>query len=240
MKKVFYLLLIGAAVGLLLLPTLRREHKHIRIVEFVYSRTMEFKRTKDANRMTRLREVSLRSLRSLFDDWKFGSLTGEVPLFISVRRKFLAMPNVLGKITEECADDFLRATRFEIVDARANELPVKCRLIVDTGVYDAAEALAKTYVECIGRFIQDENENWAFKANLEKINALQRLEDEQASMRKRLKSTRQGDPENQRIRKEIAANEARIDTAKLEMQETIRKYREIWDCSLVFLDHVAR
>lgn len=234
MKRHAVALLIGVTIVLSLLMLIREDGTHACVVDFEYSRTMEFKRTQDRERHSRLREMSLRSLRALFEDWKFGSLAGEIPLYKMVRREFLALPGVEGRFSVERVDEILRATRFEIVDAQKGGLPIKGRIIVDTGADDVAESLARIYVRCVGKFVEEENESWAFKANLDKVNALQRLEDERDSLQMKLCAVRQDDPDNHRIKKLIAANQEAVRMAKEELNAAMKAYREEWDASFVF------
>lgn len=234
MKKIVYILVGVAAICLLLLTATRKERAHVKIVEFEYSRTMEFKRAQGQDAMMRLREKSLRSLRSLLEDWKYGSTSGEVPLYKKVKREFMSLSGIRGMIPDERVDEFLRATRFEIVDTRATEMPIKGRIIVNTGKYDVAADLAKSYVECLYGCIEEENASWAMKATMDKGLVVQELESKQAIRQKELSSPQLTEVERQKVKKLIANNGVIIDKAKAELEKARSAYRETWDSMIEF------
>lgn len=235
-KKIFFLLGIGLFIMVMSLTILRQDEAHVSVVEFEYARTMEFKNAITVEQKSRLREISVRSLKSLFEDWKYGSVTGEVPLYKRVKHEFQKEYAKRGEMTDGAVDRFLRLTRFEIVDAPTSEMPIRGRIVVDTGPYEEANNLAKVYIGCIKEYIEEENENWALKATMDRGLVVQRLEREVSSLKQQLSSRQLNESELDNLRALIASNELAVCRAKVELAEAKRKYHETYDGLMVFVD----
>lgn len=234
-KTVFCLLGIGFLLACVLLVTLRQGESHVCVLEFKYARTMEFKQATTKEQKLRLREVSLRSLKTLFEDWKYGSNSGEVPLYKRVCKEFLDEAAKRNEMSEETVSEFLRATRFEIADAPAGEMPIKGRIVVDTGWCDVAEKLAGVYADCIEKSIGEENDNWALKATMDRGLVVQNLERELIAQRKRLASRQLKESELNCLTALVASNEVAVSNAKADLATERRKYRETYDAFIVFV-----
>lgn len=233
-RNIWWCGIVALISSVALLLVVQRDNTHVCTVGFEYSRTREFNNARSASEISRLREASLRSLRALFEDWKFGSTTGEVPLYKRVWGDFSALPTVAGVIPEDQVEEFLRATRFEVSGNCTNPALVAGRIIVTTGDYDVAGELAGVYVGQVRKFIEEENENWAWKATMDKRIAVQKLEQKLAEQRKRLSLGTFDSLEQADLRSAIASNELAVCKAKADCDAATRKYRETWDSLIIF------
>ena len=215
---------------------MRQAGPHVVVVEFAYARTMEFTKASTAEQKSKLREVSARSLEALFEDWKYGSTSCAVPLYKRVKQEFLRGLARGSGMSEEIVDGFLRSTRFMIVDAPASEMPIRGRIVVDTGSYDEAQSLAKVYIDCIDRYIKAENENWAVKATMDRGLVVQNLECEVRSQKQRLSLKQRDGSELNGLKMSIASNEVAVCRAKAELAEAKRKYHATHDMLMIFVD----
>jgi len=234
MKKILVVFGIGMAIAGMLVAVLRYDRVHVCTVEFEYSRTMEYRNVRSGAERMRLHEVSLRSLKMLFDDWSFGATAGAVPLWKRVREDFLASPTIAERISDKRVDEYLRMTRFDLSDSGKSEIPIKGKLTVNTGNQDVAEELARAYVRCIGRFIDESNAEWALKATMDKGLVVQKLEHELDSNGKKLASQQLNNADRKMLMTLIESNQKALAEARAVWETTIRAYREVWDSAILF------
>ena len=230
---------IACLIGLttvIVVALVLRQKEYVKVVQFMYSRTQEYKAVQDHDARCRFHDKSVCALRSLFDDWKFGSVVGSRPFYMVVRARFLASPEVAShSLSGSKADELIKSVRFEVGNCPPDEIPVPGQFVIRADEMDIANALAKVYMESMREFIEQENVAWAEKSAMDKGSAVQHQERELAKFRKRLLLSGLGGAEAEKINVAISDVEREMKRCKAEWDAAIKAYREKWDVSLVFL-----
>lgn len=229
---------IACVIGLttvIVMVFVLRQKEYVKVVQFRYSRTQEYRTVQDHDVRCRLHDKSVCSLRSLFDDWKFGSAVGSRPFYMVVRARFLASPEAaIHSLSGSKADELIKSVRFEVGDCPPDEMPVPGQIVIRAAEMDIVNALAKAYVESMKEFVERENVAWAEKSAMDKGSAVQHQERELAKFRKRLLLPGLGEAEAEKINAAISDGEREMNRTKAEWDAAIKAYREKWDASIVF------
>lgn len=234
MKRCLFLGLILPLVGSLLWFVFLRNDDIESKVRFTYSRTMEHKTPQGRQARVRLRENTCRALRLLFSDWAWGSKAGEKTFCETVKARLVESLGDEGRMScPSEVDALLRGLRFAIIEGPADEVPVACEFSLGPGSPPVVNALVEVLKECMIRYIERENLNWAEKATMDLGIELQRRERELVALRnKYLKAGT--DAEKFLLKRKIEDVELLAGNAKKERERGMNAYRERMDASIEF------